>query len=407
MKNAILFTSLAITLALGLVYAPALRADESDYSPTFCNEDEVKEQRSFMRPFLEPSYIPSAERLASYVGANMGRYTGKETPEQLKAMSATCQTNYDKIVAALPEKLSVPVARKRKILVLCYRSGMDYHVPGQAGYLILLREAAKKYGTFELTEAYKPDGIDAKMLAGFDVVVVNSHQQLGRRGRYGLEWGLIKEHPEMKEEMAKRQEEEMKVFKPLYEELLPAFVKNGGGLVGIHATALLEAGRDDKGSEFTTMLGGVDDGWCHPHFNGKLASTGQYCPIPIKILEPNNPLTFAFRDAPKALLNSELFSLWLPKSSMNETRAIVRCDYEKIPGLTYNDKSEERCKDFASAIIWIKSYGKGRVYFNVLGHDEEIIGVPCVARAMLDGLLYATGDLKVPDALATAAPAGQ
>jgi len=404
MKNAILFTSLAITLALGLVYAPALRADESDYSPTFCNEDEVKEQRSFMRPFLEPSYIPSAERLASYVGANMGRYTGKETPEQLKAMSATCQTNYDKIVAALPEKLSVPVARKRKILVLCYRSGMEYHVPGQAGYLILLREAAKKYpGTFEITEAYKPDGIDAKMLAGFDVVVVNSQQQLGRRGKYGLEWGLIATHPEMKEEMSKRQEEEMKVFKPLYEELLPAFVKNGGGLVGIHATALLEGGRGDNGSEFSTMLGGVDDAWCHPFYKGRLAHSNEYSPTPVKILEPNNPLTFAFRDAPDAKLNDELFSFWLPKSSMNDTRAIVRCDYEKIPGLTYNDKSEERCKDFASAIIWIKNYGKGRVYYNVLGHGETIFGVPCVAQSMLDGLLYATGDLKVPDAPATAA----
>jgi type 1 glutamine amidotransferase len=57
----------------------------------------------------------------------------------------------------------------------------------------------------------------------------------------------------------------------------------------------------------------------------------------------------------------------------------------------------------ASALVWIKSYGKGRVYYSVLGHHEEIFTVPCVVRADLDGLLYATGDLKVPDAPATAA----
>ena len=33
--------------------------------------------------------------------------------------------------------------------------------------------------------------------------------------------------------------------------------------------------------------------------------------------------------------------------------------------------------------------------------------VPCIARAYLDGLLYATGDLKVPDAPATAASASK
>jgi len=38
-----------------------------------------------------------------------------------------------------------------------------------------------------------------------------------------------------------------------------------------------------------------------------------------------------------------------------------------------------------------------------MGHGEEIFEAPCVARACLDGLLYATGDLKAPDTPATAA----
>ena len=145
MKTAILFASLAITLALGLVHAPALRADESAYAPLCYDEDEAKEQRSIMRTYLDPDYVPSPEFLASCVGEGR-RFKGTETPEELKAIIANYQDSYKKIVAALPEKLSVPVAKKRKILVLTYRTGQDYHAPGAAGFLILLREAAKKYG---------------------------------------------------------------------------------------------------------------------------------------------------------------------------------------------------------------------------------------------------------------------
>jgi len=401
MKHTILFTSLTLTLALSLVHVPALRAAESDYSPLCWDEDEAKEQRSIMRVYLEPSHIPTAEYLASCRGER-ALYTGDETPEQLKAISAKYQAVYDKIVAALPEKLSVPVTGKRKILVLCYRTGLWYHAPGAAGYLIVLREAAKKYGAFELTEVYKPDGIDAKMLAGFDVVVLDSIHPW-RQGKYGPQFGLAAKHPELQAETNKRRNEELAVANALYNELLPAYVKNGGSLIAIHATLLTPGMMTGMESEFASLLGGAVDDYVHPWKNGKLSGLPGYCPIPIKILEPNNPLTFAFRDAPDAKLTTELFSIWLPKASMNDSRAIISNDYETLPGVSYSVKSGEQCKEFAPAIIWIKNHGKGRVYSTALGHDEEIFGVPCVARAMLDGLQYAAGDLKVPDAAATAA----
>jgi type 1 glutamine amidotransferase len=368
------------------------------------NADEAKEARTFLRPYLEPSFVPSPEYLASCIGERR-HYTGNETPDQLKAMCAKFQDNYNKIVAALPEKLSVPVSQKRKILALTYRSGGHYHTAGAAGFLILMREAAKKYRAFEITEVYKPDGIDAKLLAGFDCVVVNCQHHLLRMGKYGVEWGLVNKHPEMKAEMLKRQDEERKIIEPIYYELLPAYVKNGGGLVGIHGAALIEMGNADKVTEYGAMIGGVVDDWCHPH--GKKTTWGDYRNFSVKILEPGNPLAIPYRDWPAAGFTTEVYSFWLPKSAMNDTRALVRMDTDKLPEVVFNPKSEERCNDFASALVWIRSYGKGRVYYNVMGHDEEPFGLPCVARAMLDGLLYATGDLKVPDAPATASSARQ
>ncbi len=375
------------------------------YSPTLFNEDEAKEQRSIMRVYLEPSHVPTPEYLASCKGKGAYPYTGDETPEQLKAISAKNQATYDKIVAALPDKLSVPVATKRKILVISYRTGLWYHAPGSAGYLILLREAAKKYGAFDITEVYKPDDIDAKMLAGFDVVVFDNIQSPYRQGEFGPQFALGATHPELRAEINKRRNEEWTIFDPLYNKLLPDYVKNGGNLVAVHASLLLPGmmwGDLDK-TEFASLLGGVVDDYVHPWKDGKLSGPGSYCPIPLKILEPNNPLTFAFRDAPDAKLITELFSIWLPKASMNDSRAIISNDYGKMPGISYSIKSGARCKEFAPAITWIKNYGKGRVFSSVLGHDEEIFSVPCVARMYLDGLLYATGDLTVPDAPATAA----
>jgi len=405
MKNTILFASLTATLALGLVHAPALRADESDYAPLCYDEDEAKEQRSFLRPYLDPAHIPSPEYLASCEGGINQEYKGHETPEQLKALSVRLQGIYDKIVAALPEKLSVPVARKRKLLVLAYRTSCYYHTAGAAGCLIFLREAAKKYGAFEITEVYKPDAIDAKMLAGFDAVVLDNIMIPGRMGKYGSLW-RSKADMGSPEEMAKVRAKEADIWKPLYNELLPAYVKNGGGLVGVHGIAVmpLMSGQNIDTMEFAVMLGGAVDAQCHPWKDGKLSGPSGYCPAPVKILEPNNPLTFAFRDAPNdALKQVELYSIWLPKASMDSSRTLIRYDTEKRPDVIFNPKSVERSKEFAPSTVWIKSCGKGRVYYSALGHYEENFGVPCIARAYLDGLLYATGDLKVPGAPATAA----
>ena len=284
-------------------------------------------------------------------------------------MSAKFQGIYDKLVAALPEKLSVPVAKKRKILVLTYRTIGYYHTPGAAGCLIFLREAARKYGAFEITEVYKPDGIDAKMLTGFDVVVLDNIVFPYRLGKYGPQFGLYNTNPELRAEIDSRSKKEADIYNPLYNELLPAYVKNGGGFVGVHATAVIPifSHQDMDKMEFAAMLGGAVDPQCHPWKNGKLSGPGGYSPIPVKILEPNNPLTFAFRDAPNAGLTTELYSLWLPKTSMDTSRTLIRYDYDKMPGVTFNPKSMERCKEFAPSITWIKSYGKGRVYYSAIG----------------------------------------
>ena len=150
----------------------------------------------------------------------------------------------------------------------------------------------------------------------------------------------------------KRQAEQDAVANPLYHELLPAYVKNGGGLVGIHATALLEMGKADKATEFGTMLGGVVDDFCHPHT--KSGGWARYNPFFVRLLEPENPVVAAFRDVPAEGLSTELYSFFLPKSCLNDTRVLAGRK-EDGKDVVYHPKSVERCKDFASALVWIRS----------------------------------------------------
>jgi len=49
-------------------------------------------------------------------------------------------------------------------------------------------------------------------------------------------------------------------------------------------------------------------------------------------------------------------------------------------------------RDFA--MTWVKSYGKGRVFYCALGHEHELFWNPIVLQHYLDGIQFVLGDLK-------------
>ncbi|MDP7288301.1 MAG: ThuA domain-containing protein, partial [Phycisphaerae bacterium] len=50
------------------------------------------------------------------------------------------------------------------------------------------------------------------------------------------------------------------------------------------------------------------------------------------------------------------------------------------------------------ALAWVKSFGKGRIFYTALGHRMEIYWNPMMLKFYLDGIQFACGDLKVPTA---------
>jgi hypothetical protein len=366
------------TVAFILGFALTAAAVEQPRNDTGTQNEESFLMKQALRPYLDLAYNPN--KLAG------------------------------KIAAAMPAQLAASVERKRRILVLTYKTRSQLHLRGAAALLLLLREAEKKYGAFELTEVYTSESIDAKMLSRFDAVVLNNisiaastkpTDLIGYDSAVGV----------------RTAEEDA-----LYNKLLPEYVKNGGGLFADHGSALLYVEHPE--AEYNNMLGGFSS-WspllgtkAHPTIGVHPIATGNwnFCSaFPIKLPEPENPLAAAFRGVESVKLTVDRGMCWgrstrwpvtftappeladelyviSPESNKDHaSRPIVMVDKDKVPKTSFPGAN-----DFSYALIWIRSYGKGRVYYSQLGHYEDVFTIPCVARLMLNGLQYVTGDLKVP-----------
>ncbi len=314
--------------------------------------EETRKMQALLRPYLDTDYVPT------------------EGPDQDKEFIRDC---VERIRQALPARLTAPAASTRRVLVLTRDGYGALHVPGMGGLLTLLREAAQRYGAFALTELYSDEAIDAEMLESFDAVVLNNVGMAGRR--------------------------------EVYNELLPAYVRNGGGLLAIHGSALLSMHHPDE--EYNRMLGGfVDKSRVHPNEHG--------APFPVRLPDPEHPLVAACGGDATA---AEYTHRWLDHDvqqrkpfsvTINAPNELADELYVFHPKPNPDDSVRvlvgiaqpawKRFPDgrssFTYSVSWIKRYGDGRVYYTQLGHNMAVFSVPCVARALLDGLQYVAGDLQ-------------
>jgi len=58
-------------------------------------------------------------------------------------------------------------------------------------------------------------------------------------------------------------------------------------------------------------------------------------------------------------------------------------------------KTSEKPSDADTGISWIKTWGKGRVFYCSLGHNHDVTWNPPVLEHYLRGIQFALGDFKV------------
>jgi type 1 glutamine amidotransferase len=265
-----------------------------------------------------------------------------QSPEELRKLSLQ---EVQKIEKALPSKATVKPAGPRKLLVF-WRCEGYFHtsIPVCNKALELI---GQKTGAYEIVFTDDYSVFTAENLKQFDAVCLNNTTHL-------------KFNPEETPERCKA---------------LSDFIKDGKGIVGIHAAT------DNfyEWPEGQRMMGGKFTG--HPWVAG-----GTWA---IKIDEPNHPLTAAF-GGKGFKIKDEIYRTDAPLYSRDKQLVLMSLD---MSDEATKNAEGVRPGDEDTGISWVKTYGKGRLFYCSLGHNNNIYWNPAVLQHYLDGIQFALGDL--------------
>jgi type 1 glutamine amidotransferase len=153
------------------------------------------------------------------------------------------------------------------------------------------------------------------------------------------------------------------------------FVREGGGVAAIHGSTFASPDVPEYGE----LLGAT----AAPHRAFESAM--------LKIDDPNSPLTKQFEGHDIAYVD-ELYHF--PPSgpySREKLHVLMSIDLTKS-GPPPPDLAVRPDNDYG--LVWIKSYGNGRVFNCALGHTVLLFGTPQMAQMVFAGIQFVLGDLE-------------
>ncbi|MEW6745235.1 MAG: ThuA domain-containing protein, partial [Planctomycetota bacterium] len=159
---------------------------------------------------------------------------------------------------------------------------------------------------------------------------------------------------------------------------LVEFLEGGRGLAVIHAGVASFR----EWPEFGKIMGARFDN--HPWNAGST--------ITIKVDDPVHPLTQAFAGSPHLEVSDEIYQL-TGDYSRDLVRVLVSVDMERT-ALTPAQREAIHRTDSDFPLSFVKSCGRGRVFYGALGHQHEIFWNRVILQHYLDGIQFALGDLE-------------
>jgi type 1 glutamine amidotransferase len=164
---------------------------------------------------------------------------------------------------------------------------------------------------------------------------------------------------------------------PAVRASVAAFVKKGGGLVGIHGTPWASRNWD----EFTEMIGSKDA----PHRieQGILRVYDRESPL----IKPLGGQALNFKE--------EYYRFHIEgarRLRWNNVRVVLTVDLDD-PAIEPRPWNGYTRADKIYPVSWIRTYGKGRVFYTSIGHMPETFMTAGLVGHMLAGVQYALGDL--------------
>lgn len=161
---------------------------------------------------------------------------------------------------------------------------------------------------------------------------------------------------------------------------LADFISNGGGLAGIHSATDTLYDMPAYGE----IIGGYFDG--HPWNAGDT--------VTVEVRDPEHPLNRPFREDGRTFeIKDEIYQLKNWEASRQHGLLGLYLGENSKTDMT---KGGIKRTDGDFPISWVRNYGKGRVFYCSLGHNEHIYWTPKVLQHYLGGIQFALGDLEVP-----------
>ena len=276
----------------------------------------------------------------------------------------------ERIKAAAPDKARVEPKKPRRVLIWLTPAHLMEKDPHK-GYCIPYGTAAfetlgRKSGAFEPVVSgdlamYLPENIRR-----FDAIVMNNSSG---------PWLTPTDADMAKEAFRKHGTKKAAVEQVLSKSLLD-YVANGGGIMAIHFA--IAANR--HWPQFQQLLGATFTG--HP-WNEEVGIT---------VEEPGHPLVAAFSGKDFRLAD-EIYQYGDPYDR-SKVRVLVSLDPERTNmGVKWINR-----KDNDFALAWVKSHGRGRIFYTSFGHRANLFWDSQMLRFYLDAIQFATGDLEAPTA---------
>jgi type 1 glutamine amidotransferase len=180
------------------------------------------------------------------------------------------------------------------------------------------------------------------------------------------------------------------------------FVAAGGGLMGMHGTSVA----------FTRWPGAIED-W--PEFGRMLGARGAAHkesdePVFLRVEDPNHPLT---RDLPpQGFEYRDEYFRFNEVYSRDRLRVLLSIDTTRTKAASDKSFGKVARSDNDYAVAWIRTQGKGRVFYSSIAHNPRVFSDPMMLKFYLRALQFVLGDLPVdtapiPQAEAEKAAAGK
>lgn len=265
----------------------------------------------------------------------------------LLLISLTATAFADPMVERIKKRINLPFKAKKKYRVLCYHKASGYVHKCIPTCNKMVTAISERTGLYDVVFSTKADVFDKDQITKFDAIFFNNSTHI---------------------EKALNEEQKSNIIQ---------FVKKGGGLVAMHSAT------SSKWLEFVKMIGGQ----FHSH---PWRANGQHWAIANE--DPKHPIVSQVYQGNGFPLKDELYQF--NHFNRKEVRVLLSIDMSK----TINHKVKGRLHENNDyPLVWIKKFGKGRVFNSALGHNHDIYTNHHMLRMWVQGIRYVLNDLQVPE----------